>query len=248
MKAKLSVRSIVLLLSLLVALIVPFTVMAQDRVPPGVTLTPIGSPTWRPVDIHLFAAPLGTAASNYAEYTDTTLGLLPPPNHQYNQYLGVGPGVAHPPPYDTELAAGVAARGYHQGVSFHGAEFSNGTGVYIAFMNVPGPGATGTSPDFKSGPIIPNSIFPIVVNGIALRQGQLFDSFLIRASVPPLDSSIDTAFRKVEGHSHFPFFVADNADFGKTGQLLPGVYAYQFTMIDASGSGWKFDVSFDVTG
>jgi hypothetical protein len=113
---------------------------------------------------------------------------------------------------------------------------------------VPKPGVVGSSPDFKSGPIIPNNLFPISVNGIALRQGKLYDNFLIRASVPPLDDSIDPAFRKLDGHSHFPFFVADNADFGKTRQLLPGAYSYQFSMIDASGSGWKFEVNFEVTG
>jgi hypothetical protein len=106
----------------------------------------------------------------------------------------------------------------------------------------------GSSPDFASGPIIPNSLFPISVNGTALRQGKLFDAFLIRASVPPLDGSIDPAFGELDGHSHFPFFVADNADFGKTKQLLPGAYTYQFTMVDASGSGWKFEVNFEVKG
>lgn len=248
MKPKDSMRLVVALLLLVVALIAPPAAMAKGQTPPGVTITPIGVPTWGPADIHLFAAPLGTAATNYVEYGDTTLGLLPAPNHQFNANLGVGPGVAHAPPYDSELAAGVAAQGYHEGTRFSRSEFSNGMAVYIAFMNVPKPGVTGSSPDFTSGPIIPNSLFPISVNGITLRQGKLFDEFLIRASVPPLDGSIDPAFNGLDGHSHFPFFVADNADFGKTKQLLPGAYTYQFTMVDASGSGWKIEVSFEVTG
>ncbi len=65
----------------------------------AVTFTPIGTPTWEPVDVHLFSAPVGTAP-NYPGFAQTTGALLPPPNHQPHPDLGIGPGVAHPPPYD----------------------------------------------------------------------------------------------------------------------------------------------------
>jgi hypothetical protein len=36
----------------------------------GIKLSPIGNPTWRPVDLRLFSAPIGTEASGYAEFTE----------------------------------------------------------------------------------------------------------------------------------------------------------------------------------
>jgi hypothetical protein len=95
-----------------------------------VELTRIGHPTWKPVDFHLFSAPVGTADSGYAEFGDTALGLLEP-NHVYHADLFIGPGQPHRPPYDTEFARGVAKKGYHQGRRFNPAEFSNGYGVWL---------------------------------------------------------------------------------------------------------------------
>jgi hypothetical protein len=247
MTTRQSIQASVVLLLLVFALVCPSVVTAKDQTPQGISLTPIGSPTWRPVDFHLFAAPVGTAETGYAEYAETVLGLLPPPDHEFNAKLVVGPGVAHPPPYATELAEGVAASGFHEGLRFSGAEFSKGMGVFAAWMNVPDPGVTGSSPDFASGPIIPNSLFPILVNGVALRQGQMFDPYMVSAEVPPLNIEVDEAFDKLDGHSHFPFFVADNADFGKTQQLLPGTYTYQVTMTDAAGNGWQIEANFTVS-
>ena len=140
----------------------------------GVKITPIGSPTWKPVDFHLFSAPVGTAESGYVEFNETMQALLPPPNHVWIDGLGVGPGAAHQPPYTSELAAGVAAQGYHQGVQFSTSEFSNGMGVWVVWMNVPAPGGTGSSPDFDSGPIIPNSLFPIHQEGNDYHNGSVF--------------------------------------------------------------------------
>ena len=46
----------------------------------GFQIKPIGNPTWRPVDCALFAAPIGTAATGYAEAFETVTDLLPAPN------------------------------------------------------------------------------------------------------------------------------------------------------------------------
>jgi len=56
-----------------------------------VQMTPIGHPTWHPVDFHMFSAPVGTTASGYAEFAATMQALLPPPNHVWYKTLGVGP-------------------------------------------------------------------------------------------------------------------------------------------------------------
>ena len=83
---------------------------ADPRASQHVQLRPIGTPTWRPVGFQLFSAPIGTADSGYVEFGETMEALLPAPNHVPHPDLGVGPGAAHQPPYDDELAAGVDAR------------------------------------------------------------------------------------------------------------------------------------------
>ncbi|HEX9091755.1 MAG TPA: hypothetical protein VF831_09715 [Anaerolineales bacterium] len=207
----------------------------------GVKLSPIGSPTWKPVDFHVFSAPVGTAESGYVEFNETMQAILPPPNHVWIDGLGIGPGAAHQPPYTSELAAGVAAQGYHQGVQFSTGEFSEGMGVWVVWMNVPAPGVTGSSPDFTSGPIIPNSLFPIHQEGNDYHNGAFF-SFLGGFDVPAL-----TQFGfDVDGSSHFPVFFADNADFGPPGAKLNGEYRYVITEVDASGNGWKIEAHFTV--
>ncbi|MCB0257425.1 MAG: hypothetical protein KDI55_27190 [Anaerolineae bacterium] len=232
---------------LLTAMVFVLPTAASAGGPPptqGVHLTPIGNPTWKPVDFHLFSAPIGTAASGYEEFLETALGLLPEPNHTFHPDLGVGPGDPHDPPYDQEMADGVVAQGYHEGVRFNQSEFSDGMGVWTAWMNVPYPGTTGSSPDFTSGPIIPNSIFPIHVNAVSTHNGAPY-SDVFDGDVPALDGSIcDNC--AVDGHSHFPFFLADNADFGPPGGKIRGSYTWEVTMIDATGNGWQFDVHFAV--
>jgi len=231
------VRGILAALALVLGLTMPAIPSSADSPPTqGVHITPIGSPTWQPVDFHLFSAPIGTAASGYAEFLDTLLALLPPPNHVFNPSLTVGPGAPHSPPYNSELANSVASLGFREGVRFDTSEFSNGKGVYLVWMNVPAPGTTGSSPDFASGPIIPNSLFPIHVSFSDLHNNKLF-SVPGEFDVPPLDANLTPPF-DVDGHSHFPVFVADNADFGPVGGKLNGSYEYRIVMTDQSGNGW----------
>jgi hypothetical protein len=153
--------------------------------------------------------------------------------------------VRHAPPYDSELALGVANQGFHAGQHFHMAEFSNGNGVYVAWMNVPHRGAIGSSPDFSSGRIIPNSLFPIHVKGVTLHNGADFNPFVADFFVPKLDANLNPPFN-VDGHSHFPVFVADNADFGPPGAKLLGHYVYRLTIIDQSGNGWGIRARFTI--
>jgi len=233
------VLSAMLILIIMVGTL-PTRVMAGTAPPTqGVKITPIGNPTWMPVDFHLFSAPVGTAETEYAEFLQTMLALLPPPNHVFNPILGVGPGAPHQPPYDSELTAGVADLGFHEGVQFREDEFSNGMGVWVAWMNVPAPGVTGSSPDFASGPIIPNSLFPFTGEGNDYHNGAYF-SFLGGVYVPALDQAGFT----VDGSSHFPYFFADNADFGPSGVKLEGSFTYVISIVDSSGNGWHIEAHF----
>ncbi len=220
----------------------PISAMAATQpVARGVKITPIGSPTWKPVDFHLFSAPIGTAESGYVEFNETMQAVLPPPKHVWIDGLGIGPGAPHQPPYTSELAAGVAAQGYHEGVQFSKSEFSNGMGIYLVFMNVPNPGTTGSSPDFESGPIMANDLFPFAGEGNNYHNGAHF-SFLGSITVPPL-TNFDF---DVDGSSHFPVFWADNADFGPAGARLEGSYTFVTTLVDSTGNGWNIQAHFTV--
>jgi hypothetical protein len=210
----------------------------------------VGDPIWRPVDFHLFTAPIGSPP-NFAGFAATTEALLPPPNHEPDvPLLGIGPGAPHAPPYDRELAAGVAASGFVDRHSFPASAFSGENGVWLAWMTVPDPGVTGRSPDFASGPIIPNSLFPIEVDGIATRNGEAFDPALIgfvgATEVPPLDERVAPRFAGVEGHSHFPFFTVTAQLFGPANTPLTGRYRYEITMRDQAGNGWDITAQFVV--
>jgi hypothetical protein len=221
---------------------VPVTIGAP---PPtqGVRLTAIGQPNWKPVDFHLFSAPIGTTSSGYVEFGDTLFALLPPPDHVFNPVLFVGPGAPHAPPYDAELGDGVAALGFHEGVRFAVSEFSDGAGIYLVFMAVPDPGTVGSSPDYTAGPIIPNSLFPISFSATNERNGKPF-SVVAAGSVAPLDAA--AGFPGIDGHSHFPMFFADNADFGPPDGKLRGSYRLQVTMLDQAGNGWYIEAHFAI--
>jgi hypothetical protein len=242
MKLESNLRSILLTL-LTVGLFAAPGAFAAPPLTQGVKLTPIGQPTWTPADFHMFSATIGTEATGYVEFYDTALALMPPPNHVFSPYLLVGPGAPHSPPYDHELADGVANLGFVDGVQFPVSGFSNGSGVYVVFMLLPAPGTSGRSPDFASGPIIPNSLFPIHLYVTDEHNGKFF-SIVSIYDVPPLDA--DVGFPGMDGHSHVPLFFADNADFGPEGSKLRGSYRYLFTFTDQSGSGWNIEAHFAV--
>jgi hypothetical protein len=142
------------------------------------------------------------------------------------------------------MGAGVAAAGYPQGRIFRPSDFSNGAGIFAAFMAVPSPGVMGSSPDFASGPIIPNFICPIHFVSIDIHNGLQFSN-VADFSVPPLNASLNPPFY-VDGHSHIPIFLADNADFGPPGANLNGGYVFHSTITDATGNGWTMDVRFNI--
>ena len=153
----------------------------------------------------------------------------------------------HNPPYGHELSEGVDAAGYDTGRSFDTTQFSEGQGIFAAWMVVPGGRRhIGSSPDFDSGPIVPNTLFPIHVEGSSFRNGDVFDAFLADFDVPALDDPSLTPSFEVDGHSHFPVFIADSADFGPQGIGLPGRYKYELTMLDRLGNGWSITVTFSI--
>jgi len=209
----------------------------------AVRLKPIGHPTWKPVDFHLFAAPFGPDA----ELGAIARSILPEPNHRSFPDVLVGPGAPHAPPYTAELAVGVGAAGFHEGVRFTTSEFSEGMGVFLAWMNVPAPGTTGSSPDFARGPIIANRLFPVWAFAGSTHNGRTFDPDLSHGVYAPNENGFN-----VDGASHFPVFVGTNADWGPSGAPLAGSYTYKIEMRDAVvpaaswGDGWLIEVDFTI--
>jgi hypothetical protein len=213
--------------------------------PPDITALPLGHPIWKPVDFHMFAAPIGTESSGYVEFNQTMQMLLPPPDHVWDPALGIGPGAAHVGNYSYELRDSVRALRLRERQMYMQSEFTQGQGVFLVWMNVPSPGTNGSSPDFGRGPIIPNALFPIHVTGTDYRNGRTF-SVLADFEVPPLDANLGKRYAGLDGHSHFPIFIADNADFGPTGTPQGGSYSYVVTMLDKSGQGWIVVGRFDI--
>ena len=210
----------------------------------GARLTQVGNPIWTPVDFQLFAAPIGGDESNYAEFALTAATLLPP-NHLPHAGLFIGPGVPHQPPYSSEMAQGIIRSGFQRGPRFQKQDFSNGFGIWLVWMVIPAPGALGSSPDFASGPVIPNRLCPIHHEARVFQNGKLF-SFVGSYDVPPLDDRLSPPF-PVDGHSHFPIIYVTSTDFGPRNFKIGGEYEYRVSLFDTDGNGWKISMGFVVT-
>lgn len=206
-----------------------------------VNVTKVGDPTFVPTDFHLFAAPIGTEATGYAEFLGTLQSILSPPQHADVPGLGIGPGIPHAGPYDQEMGKGVIGAGFVEATTFTTAQFSNGTAVFLGFMLVPGPNApSGSSPDFASGPIMANAMFPLNFVSDTFTDGTFNDTG--KSEVPAI--STVPGFESLAGHSHIPLFTADNFDFASND--VPGAYEYRITLRDAAGNGYDVVAPFQV--
>jgi len=212
--------------------------------PAPVVMKKIGRPIWKPVDFHVFSASVGTADDGYAEFGQNETNLLYPLRHQSCAELGIGPGNPHQPPYVQEMEAGLDVMNFKDAAVFSVSDFTTPNGVWAVWMTVPNPGTTGSSPDFKSGPIIPNTLFPIHIQGQTYRNNQVWDPNLGAFDIPALTDQLSCPF-SVDGHSHFPVFFADTSSFGPGG-VLTGGYQFRITMIDSGGNGWSVTVYFVV--
>jgi len=227
------------------ALLLALAAVAPGRADPIVTLTRVGNPTWAPVDFHLFTAPgqpfgttgVATASAVLAPHFRISGGIVIP----------VPPD---PGPYTNELATSLARLGIPDTSTFRPADIA-GTpnSVWLAYMFVPSPGTTGSSPDFASGPIIPESLFPIVATIEALRNGSHFDTTVIRTR-KLADLPVTPPFN-VDGSSHRPQLLAEDlvgADnpLGLTEADVAGQFEFVGHIRDAQGNGFDFVIPFEV--
>jgi hypothetical protein len=143
----------------------------------------------------------------------------------------------HPPPYDHELSANVAAAGFvSRSVFPREALDNNPNWIVYPIMVLPDPGIIGESRDFASGPIIPNSLFPFTSSGELWQDGEF--SFSLNSTVMNVRPE-DAPF---EGTSHRMRIRA----LWKTGPDVFGSYEIRYSLIDAEGNGWNMVFPFTV--
>ncbi len=198
-----------------------------------ITLTKIGSPIWKPADFQMFSAPAAPFPDAFFDTLDALLPLEGPGTTTYTP---------HPGPYDTELSTNAAAAGFVQQTVFpRNAITLDPNGVYLAMMWLPDPGVTGSSRDFASGPVIPNSLFPftsfseIYLDDVKVEtlQDQMVN---IRAGDVGFDGASHRAPSQVVWH---PW--ADDPNAGPLGD-----YEIRWQLRDIQGHGWNIVAGFNV--
>ncbi|MEX2171475.1 MAG: hypothetical protein WD851_19305 [Pirellulales bacterium] len=200
---------------------------------PAIGLTQVGSPIWRPGDFQLFTAPAAPFPDAFFDTLDALLPLEGPGAAVYTPHAG---------PYDTELSTNAAAAGFvNRSVFPRNAITLDPNGVYFAMMWLPNPGITGSSRDFASGPVIPNSLFPFAshaemwLDGVKVEtlQDQMVN---IRAGDVGFDGASHRAPSQVVWH---PW--ADDPNAGPLGS-----HEIRWSLRDNQGNGWDMVAPFQV--
>ena len=113
-----------------------------------VVMEPIGNPTWRPGEIHVF-----TSRSDSFQNWLAVMNRISPPS----EYT-----TPREPPYESVMADGLTKAGIHSLVSF-GPDDIDGrpNGINMGMTLLPDPGIIGTSVRTDSGAIIPLNLLPI---------------------------------------------------------------------------------------
>lgn len=210
-------------------------------VAPVVSLTKLKNPTWKPTGCQLIAANVGRVANGPQESINLINSLLP--NHAFSSTDNLpAPKTAHAPPYDGEFAKGVAALGLTSQRVFPAADWTAPRAIMLLCLMVPDSGAPmGSSPDFAAGPILPNSLFPLLSSGSLSRGSTVVDSEFpgswpaLGQLHPPLSQ---------DGWSHLVNSWWDNTDY--VASLGAGSYRYDFRIEDSLSNGWTISVPFTV--
>jgi hypothetical protein len=230
-------------LLLAAAAALPLALLAPASSHADVMITQVGNPTWQPVDIHLFSAP----AEPFGTVGFATANAILTPHFFINSSGVIVPIPPDPGPYTNEIANGLSRLGISDQSIFRPDNLAGKpNGIWLAYMLVPRPGSPiGSSPDYASGPIIPEGTFPIVGTEEVLRNGFHFDSSVVTTR------ALSTLGFNVDGSSHRPQLLetdlptADNP-LGLTADQLPGHYQFDVSLRDAQGNGYDIVVPFDV--
>jgi len=209
------------------------------------TLDRVGSPLWKPVGLVQSVAVIGTWFDNYAAYLALGECLLSP-NHSYdNVNGGFGPGQAHAAPYDSEIIDAASGCGLVQGAAFAEGDFfsAEGGGVVLSLLLVPEEGGlTGSTPDYATGPVISDGLFPLTVDGAVFKDGELVDDDFDEPY-----ASLSSRGGTEDGFSHVPLSWACSPDsFEPVGESYVGAYGWLVARRDANGDGWDVRVPFEI--
>jgi hypothetical protein len=193
----------------------------------------VGDPTFQVVGFQMFSAPLGTATDEFMQRKVTVETILPDHELLLDRDL-LAPRLPADPPYDLEIAAGVLRAGFVNKDRYITSEWTAPQGIYLAAQIVPTDRSpSGSSADFASGVVLPNSLFPITVDVDLWKGGSLFDDdfdfdFPTSAELQPGTS--------YDGYSHVPLFFWRNTDMIASS---PDTYQFRMRIVDASGNGWR---------
>ena len=226
------------------ALLAAFALLAAQAGPAlavtvPIGLTKVGSPIWKPTDFQLFTAPAAPFPDAFFDTLDMLLPLEGP---------GVPVYTPHAPPYDNELSTNAAAAGFvNQTVFPRDAITLNPNGVYLVQMWVPDPGITGSSRDFASGPVIPNSLFPFTshaemwLDGVKVEtlQDQMVN---IRPDAPGKPGDVGFTGASHRAPSQVVWYPwADDPNAGPLGN-----HEIRGSLRDVQGNGWDIVAAFKV--
>lgn len=200
---------------------------------PGVSVTQVGTPTWMPTDFQLFTAPADPFPDAFFDTLDALLPLEGPGVPVYTPHAG---------PYDQELSTNAAAAGFVNRTVFpKSAILLNPNGVYFSYMLLPSPGVTGSSRDFASGPVIPNSLFPFNSVATMYLDGTLVETLQDQAiNIRAGDVGFTGASHRAPSQAvWYPWANDPNA-----GPL--GSHEIRWTLTDNQGNGWNMVAAFEV--
>lgn len=206
---------------------------AAQAAAPAIGLTQVGSPIWKPGDFQLFTAPADPFPDAFFDTLDAMLPLE-------------GPGVAtytpHPGPYNTELSTNAAAAGFvNQQIFQRSAITLDPNGVYFMYMMLPDPGITGSSRDFASGPIIPNSLFPFTSNAQMWLDGNLVETLQDNLLLNVRNGDLPYQGQSHRAPSQVVWYPWANSNAGPLGS-----HELRMTLRDNQGNGWDISAPFTV--
>lgn len=213
--------------------LVALAAAAAQAAPLSISLTQVGSPTWKPGDFQLFTAPASPFPNAFLDTLDEMLPLE-------------GPGVAtytpHPGPYNTELSTNRAAAGFvNQQVFQQSAITFDPNGVYFMYMMLPDPGVTGSSRDFASGPIIPNSLFPITSNAQMWLDGNQVETLQDNLLLNVRNGDLPYQGQSHRAPSQVVWYPWADSNAGPLGS-----HELRMSLRDNQGNGWNISAPFTV--
>jgi hypothetical protein len=108
--------------------------------------------------------------------------------------------------------------------------------IFHAFTLVPDPGIIGSSRDFASGPVIPNSLFPIAESVDTWKSGTLiFDNEDEVLGLRPTDQPYEGVSHRVRGLSYW-----------NRGANSLGDWEFRWSLRDSQGNGWDIVAPFQI--